>query len=237
MDKIFGRLPAIPLRYKILVMVLILATTVVCSITYIMAKTFHEDKASYINDLTSILAVHMSEKVNDTLTGYRDRMLLFTRLLYEQESSSEHKSTLIQQVFKDFQEFVAIRLEERGSKPVYVYDLKSLEIAGLSKEDLVNFYKLHPIASDSIPADAIFVENSTISKQLPTLSISLFHDLANNDRIVVTAIIRLEKLIELSRTKGSFSYFTLDSRGNTLLHQDIQRILSKSEADIGYQRL
>ena len=128
MDKIFGRLPAIPLRYKILVMVLILATTVVCSITYIMAKTFHEDKASYINDLTSILAVHMSEKVNDTLTGYRDRMLLFTRLLYEQESSSEHKSTLIQQVFKDFQEFVAIRLEERGSKPVYVYDLKSLEI-------------------------------------------------------------------------------------------------------------
>ncbi len=213
-------------------MILLLTTVVVCSITFIMARTFHEDKALYINDLSSVLAVHISEKVDFTLTGYRDRMMLFTRLIFDQGSSRKHKNTLIQQVFKDFQEFISIKIYEEGNEPIYIYDQNSLEAAGLSKEDIIQYDVLNPVPVENRFSEVVYIENSTLTELLPTLSISIFSDHPESGKqVIVTAVIRLDKLMKITRDKGTFDSFVVDSRGNLLIHEDMQKIWARSPAD------
>ena len=51
-----------PIRFKILVALLLIITTVVSGITFTMANLFHEDKLAYVHDLTSEMAVHSAEE-------------------------------------------------------------------------------------------------------------------------------------------------------------------------------
>ena len=64
----------IPFRLRILIAVLFMVTAVVSFITFTMAKMFQEDKAAYVSDLASIIAVNAStaslDGVPSTWTRY-----------------------------------------------------------------------------------------------------------------------------------------------------------------------
>lgn len=222
----------IPLRFKILVTILLMIFTVTCTITYIMASIFHDDKSSYINDLTSSLALNISEEVNTTLTGYRDRLLLITRLIYDREISQEHKSRLVKQIFEDFQEFIAISISEEGVEPVYIYDLNRLDTAGLDKEDLRAYQEKNRVPASTLTPRQGFVENSTISSELPSLSLSILHSHPDTGKpVIITAVISLNKLFGLTSTAKGYQSFILDSRDKILIHNNLQQVISRADAD------
>ena len=222
----------IPLRFKILVTILLMIFTVTCTITYIMARIFHDDKSSYINDLTSSLALNISEEVNTTITGYRDRMLLFTRLIYDRELSQEHKSRLVKQIFEDFQEFIAVSISEEGIDPVYIYDLNRLDAASIKKEDLRAYQEKNKVTAATLSPLQGFVENSTITKELPSLSLSILHSHPDTgEPVIVTAVISLNKLFGLTSISKGYQSFIIDSRGKLLIHNNLQYVINRAEAE------
>src|SRR2546428_11465144 len=62
-------------RFKILLSVLIVVTTVVSLITFTMARMFHADKVAYVEDLVSLVSVHAAEEADLRLTAYRDHLI------------------------------------------------------------------------------------------------------------------------------------------------------------------
>ena len=127
-----------PIRFKVLVALLLIISAVVSTITFTMANLFHADKSAYIHDLTSEMAMHTAAETRAMLNGYRERLQVFTRIMFEKNLAQDQKSTLLKQLFEEFQEFIAITMYVNGQELATVYDARSLEDAGLTKEDLLS---------------------------------------------------------------------------------------------------
>ena len=220
-----------PLRFKILVALLILVTAVVSVITFTMANLFHTDKKTYIHDLTSIIALHTAEETQSLLIGYQERINVLTRLMVQHSLSSDAKTALLKDLFQDFGEFVAITIHEPGRSPVTLYDAAQLSAANLKKNDLLAFRAEHPLPMDRIRAGKVVVENSTLTATLPMLTMTVARPGSDGGSVVAETVIRLENLLRLTRRSTVFEMFVLDSRGTLLAHTDLDRVVRRVPAD------
>ena len=87
-----------PIRFKILVSLLLVITVVVSIITFTMANLFHTDKSAYIHDLSAEMAMHTASETRAMLTGYQERLQVFTRLMLEKDLAADQKTGLLKQL-------------------------------------------------------------------------------------------------------------------------------------------
>ena len=78
-----------PIRFKILLTLLLVSSMVVGVITFTMAQLFHADKTAYIHDLTSVIALHTAEEANALLVSYAERLDMFAQIMPDSELSEE----------------------------------------------------------------------------------------------------------------------------------------------------
>ncbi len=218
-----------PIRFKILIALLLIVTTAVGIITFTMAKVFHEDKSAYIHDLTSEMAMHTAAETRALLVGYRERLQVFSRLLFERNFAPEQKSRLLKELFEDFQEFVAITLYVDGTELTTVYDARTLEAAGIKKEALSAYFKKHPIPIKRVARGAVYVVNSTITKKLPAFTLAISYELPESEsrKAVVAAVIRLDGLQRLAGRSKVFTTFIVNNRGKPLAHTNLNQVVKR----------
>ncbi len=222
----------IPIRFKIMLAVLIIITVVVSIITFTMANMFHTDKTAYIQDTTSTIAVHKSQEVASLLKGYKERLHIFVKLMYERDLYQEQKSKLIKQLFEDFREYIAITLYDTDITPATVYDAESLENAGLTIDDLALYRKDNPLPEAQIHENKIYIENSTFTDKLYTMTMVIsYQDPYEKVPRIVEAVISLGNLLELTGRSEIFDTFLVDSRGNLLAHSDPEKLFPVTSVD------
>ena len=216
-----------PIRFKFLTILVFVVTVVVSIITFTMANLFHTDKTAYIHDLTSVIALHTAQEVRSELMSYERRMRVLARLMHDENLTREHKADLLKRLFEDFQEFVAISFYLGTDEPVTVYDPEILEANGLGREDLLRFRDEHPLPTDRILAGEVYIENSTVSKDLPTLTMAISQELVQeNKKAMLVAVIHLETLLELAGRSKVFETFLINNKGMLLAHADQERVTS-----------
>jgi predicted Zn finger-like uncharacterized protein len=217
-----------PIRFKILISLLLLITAVVSTITFTMANLFHVDKSAYIHDLTSEMAMHTAAETRAMLVGYRERLQVFTRIMFEKDLAQAQKSKLLKQLFEEFQEFVAITLYIDDKELATVYDAKSLQAVGLTKEALLAYRQEHQPPSALAQADDPLIWNSTLSSKLPTFTIMLPLQFNQDSQMaVVAAVIRLEGLQRLATRSKVFTTFIVDFEGTPLAHTDPDKVIGR----------
>jgi len=219
-----------PIRFKILIALLLVITAVVSTITFTMANLFHADKSAYIHDLTSEMAMHTAAETRAMLIGYRERLQVFTRIMFEKDLAPAQKSKLLKQLFEEFQEFVAITLYVNGEELANVYDAKSLQAAGLTKENLLAYQQEHQPPADLSIAGNPIITNSTLAASLPTFTIMIPLQLQDDQAqtAVVAAVIRLEGLQRLATRSKVFTTFIVDYEGTPLAHTDPEKVIERT---------
>jgi len=218
-----------PIRFKILIALLLIVTTVVSIITFTMANLFHADKSAYVHDLTSEIAMHSASETRALLAGYRERLQVFARLLMERDLQSNNKSKLLTQLFEDFHEFVAITLYMDGSEPTSVYDARTLESAGLTKEAFFKKINKKPIPFKQIKKGTEYTTNSTVNQKLPTFTLAIAYPVPSGkgEKAVVAAVIRLEGFQRLAERSKVFTTFIVDREGRPLAHTDLKMVIGR----------
>ena len=221
-----------PIRFKLMITLLVVITLVVGAITYTMAKLFHTDKTTYIYDLTSVVAQHVADEADALHVGYLERLKLFTRIMLDPALPQKDKNKLLRELFEDIGEFVAVTLHDENEELVTVYDARSLENAGLTKADLKAYRNANPLPLKSILAGEVYAVNSSLNDALPTLTIALaMIDEQAGKKNVASAVIRLEKLLALTRRSSVFETFLLDTEGVVLAHNDRAMVVKHAEVD------
>jgi signal transduction histidine kinase len=217
-----------PLRFKILLAQLLGVTVVLSLITFTMANLFHVDKTAYIHDLTSTVVLHTAEEANELLVGYRERLRLFSRIMAQNEL--EGRQQALNGLFEEFGEFLMVtRSDARGEETVY--DAAALAAGGLTKNDLLGFRAAHPLPV-SLAGGEPFLENSTVSAKLPTLTLTISEASPDGSELVTTSgVIRLDKLLRLARRSRVFETFLLDAGGRYLAHSDHSRVASAAQRE------
>ena len=218
-----------PIRFKILIALLLVVTGVVSIITFTMANLFHADKAAYIHDLTSEMAVHTSSETRALLTGYRERLQVFTRVLLEKQMPADRKNALLKQLFEDFGEFVAVSVYVSGAEPAIVYDARTLDSAGLNKNDFLNSLKKRTLPFKRIRKGQLYIANSTTTSKLPVFTMAAAQAMSgkDGDKVVTSAVIRLAGLQHLAGRSKVFTTFIVSSNGKSLAHTDINEVIQR----------
>jgi signal transduction histidine kinase len=207
---------------------LFVITAVVSIITFTMANLFHDDKSAYIHDLTAEMAMHTAAETHSMLVGYYERLQVFALLMCKRDLPQAQKSKLFKQLFERFPEFVAITLYEKDQEPITVYDSKTVEDAGLTKEAFLSYRRQNPIPVKMIEAGETFVENSTLSENLPAFTMAIVFKSPEIEReVVVAAVIHLHALFRLVQRSKIFTCFIVDYSGNLLAHSDMQMVINR----------
>jgi signal transduction histidine kinase len=223
----------IPIRFKIMMSLLLVVTAVVSVITFTMANLFHQDKTTYINDLASIVALNTAEEGHSLLVGYRERLQTYARIIRRKDIPRNQKSELLNGFFQDFPALIAVSLYEDGKEAAAAYDAEALKEAGLSKPHIQEYRKTLPIPVERIEAGEIFVENSTLSKALPSVTLAVAHSIEGRDRpAIVTGIVRLEDLLRLTSRSGVFEVFITDRSGTLLAHPRTDRVARRESVTL-----
>ncbi|TDJ64200.1 MAG: sensor histidine kinase [Proteobacteria bacterium] len=221
-----------PIRLKIMITFLCVITVVVSLIIITMANLFNNDKTTYIRDLASVMALHVAEEANSLLQGYHQKLRVFTEVAYNKKLSSDRKREIVASLFRNFDDFVAVSVQEGDAEPVMVYDRKALEGAGLEEKDLTKYLKDNPLSPDRINSVPVYVENATITARLPLLLVATT-DVSPNDGtpVVITAMVRLDALLRLVSRPSAFQAFIVDSEGVLIAHSDVDRVVQRASAD------
>jgi signal transduction histidine kinase len=222
------RLPFLPIRIKIMVSVLFVVTAVVSVITFTMANLFHEDKRAYINDLASIVTLNTAQECRAVLVGYRERLQAYARIIDRQELPQEEKAALLKGLFEDFPALVAVSQYKDGLEVATAVDERALAEAGLAKEAIEEQRRGDPLPFDRIEAGDVFVENSTLTPKLPTLTLAIRDVSASGaGSTTISAIVRLDDLLAITRRSGVFDISITDSSGHLLAHPEVGRVAGK----------
>ena len=222
----------IPIRLKILLGVLVLITAAVSTITFTMANIFHTDKQAYIKDLTSLIALQTARETQVVLVAYREQLKAFSRLMYNKELEQDKKANLLKGMFEDFPDFIAVTLYEQGRGDVTVFDAMQLEDAGLTRVQVDQYRTENPLPMAKIKDGAVFVENSTLSEKLPTLTLAIQEIIPETDRVAVVAgLIRLDKLLGIAGKSKIFETFVVDAKGKAISHSDLNVVTEREDVD------
>ena len=217
-----------PLRFKILLAQLLGVTVVLSLITFTMAKLFHADKTAYIHDLTSTVVLHTAQEADALLVGYRERLRLFSRVMDQDELDGRQQ--MLNGLFEEFGEFLMVTRSSASGEET-VFDAASLAAGGLTKNDLLGFRASHPLPA-GLAGGEPYLENSTVSAKLPTLTLTISEPPPGGGAAVTTSgVIRLDKLLNLARRSRVFETFLLDAQGRYLAHSDRSRIARAAQAD------
>jgi len=220
----------IPIRFKILVTTLAILTVVLGMITFTMARLFHADKETYIRDLASIVAQHTGEEARALLNGYSQRLQVFSRLVYEGSLSKKDKTELINNLFQDFQEFVSITIYENNVEQITVYDQTVIDGTDLTREALIRYRKQNPVTLKMMKGRSEFVSNSTLSQRVPLLTLAVRPRLRNKAPIVVSAVIRMDRLHAISGRSRVLETFVLNQNGDLISHADLSLVAAHGRA-------
>src|SRR6266699_1678783 len=218
-----------PIRLKIMVALMFVITSVVSLITFTMGRLFNQDKTAYIHDLTSLIALHTAEEARSQLEGYRERLLVYGGVMYEQGMTQAQKNDLLKKLFEDFQEFVAVTLYVNGVERATVYDAHQLVEAGLDRGDLATYRLAHPLPMDRIRAGEVYVENSTLSDKLLSLTLAIPYSVSKGtDSVVMAAVIRLDDMLRLASRSKAFETLIIDGQGALLAHADPAPVVART---------
>jgi len=199
-------------------------------ITFTMARLFHADKETYIRDLASIVAQHTGEEARALLNGYSQRLQVFSRLVYEGSLSKKDKTELINNLFQDFQEFVSITIYENNVEQITVYDQTVIDGTDLTREALIRYRKQNPVTLKMMKGRSEFVSNSTLSQRVPLLTLAVRPRLRNKAPIVVSAVIRMDRLHAISGRSRVLETFVLNQNGDLISHADLSLVAAHGRA-------
>ena len=221
------RAAGIPIRYKILLAVLLVVTAVVSTITFTMAQMFHADKRIYVRDLSAVQATHAAQETEAVIASYRDRLDVCARLLEDPKLSAEQRTALVQDVLEGFHGFVSLTAYARGTPLASVYDEASLHEGGITPSDLQHYRAEHPLPFAAIIEGQTYVENSTVGSRLPTLAIAVSHKREGSVPLVMSAVLRLDDLMNIATRSRSFNVYIADNRHMLLSHREASRVLHR----------
>jgi signal transduction histidine kinase len=227
---LMGVIASVPMRWKILVVLLAVVTAAVGIITFTMAGMFHADKKAYVSDMVSVIAVHGAEEASAVLTGYRDRMLAFAEVVNDPQLAPARKSELMRELFPGMKGFVGLRIFEGVAEVGSLYDRDALVAAGVDPRRFASKLKEAQPGPPTLGPSGVRVTNSTVSDRMPTMSMSVASRRAGST-LVLTGILNLDQVLAVGRSSQAFEVFLADAQGNVLVHGDRRHVVTRARFD------
>ena len=138
-----------PIRVKVLLTVVILIMIVMGLNTATMANLFRKDKTTYMRDLTVVTAQHLAEESDALLRTYAANIRVFSEVVYDASIDPATKQKIVQDLFSNYEDIVAITAQWGTTSPVTVFDSNALQQLNVTRQELLAHRQAHPALNTS----------------------------------------------------------------------------------------
>ena len=138
-----------PIRVKVLLTVVLLVMVVMGLNTTTMANLFRKDKTTYIRDLTVVMALHLAEESDAILRNYAANLRVFADVIYDTELDPATKQQVVQDLFRNYHDIVAITAQWGNTSPVTVFDTNALQQLDITRQELLAYRQGNPTPATS----------------------------------------------------------------------------------------
>jgi signal transduction histidine kinase len=222
-----------PIRIKFMLTLSLVVTAVVTAITFATANLFQEDKKVYVKGLTSMVALGTAEDARFLLGTYRERLSLYGRLMLDRDTPAATQEELSRVLFEEFPELVSVTIDDGSGDPLRVHAGSQLDAAGLSAAELLRYEEEHPVPVERVERREPWVRNTTLVEALPAFTMAVPLELdATTAPVVVRAVLRSERLLDLTSRYSAYEQFLVDSEGRYLSHSDRARVVRDEPAEL-----
>ena len=207
-----------PLRLKVLLTVLLLIMVVMSLNTSTMANLFREDKTTYIRDLTAVMAIHVAEESNTLLRHYVSNMRAFGDVIYDAELDPGTKQEVIQGLFRNYEDIVAIVARRGAAEPITVFDTTQLTQLDISRSAILEYRKKHPLPQDF--SQSLDVKMERITPEMGLLRVMMYFPASENrESFSLAASIHPVRLEAVTARSRGFKAAILDKDGTPIFDQ------------------
>lgn len=208
-----------PLRVKVLLTVLVLIMIVMSLNTSTMANLFRDDKTAYIRDLTVVMAIHTAEEADALLRNYVSHIRAFGDVIYDAEMNPETKRDVIQSLFHNYDDIVAITARHGTADPVTAIDERALARLDISRSEFFDYRDQNPVP---VGAPAGFDVKTEYVKDGVMLLRVLVEIPATEaqEASVLAASVKLDRLAAITTRSRGFNVALLNREGRPILQKD-----------------
>ncbi len=210
-----------PLRVKVLVTVLMLIMVVMSLNTSTMASLFRDDKTTYIRDMTAVMAIHIAKESGSLLRHYVSDMQAFGDVIYDTNFDPETKQDVIQNLFRNYQDIVAITARRGNADPVTAFDASDLTRLDISRSALLEYRNANPLPLRLSNDLDVELENITERASLLRLVMD-FPANENRESFTLAASIDPARLSAATTRSRGFQAAILNSDGQSVFQRSPQ---------------
>ncbi len=191
-----------PIRIKVMLTVLLLIMLVMSLNTSSMANLFRKDKTTYMRDLTVVMAAHLAEESDALLRGYAANLRVFSDLIYDAEIDPVTKQQVIQGLFRNYQDIIAISAQRGATSPVSVFDSNALDRLGITRQELLANLDARPASGDSPRALHVSMETVRDGVELAVMQVSIPSGDSTEPVTLIASIDPVRLLAVTERSRG-----------------------------------
>lgn len=208
-----------PLRVKVLLTVLVLIMIVMSLNTSTMANLFRDDKTAYIRDLTVVMAIHTAEEADALLRNYVSHIRAFGDVIYDAEMDPETKRDVIQSLFRNYDDIVAITARRGTADPVTAIDERDLARLDISRSEFLDYRDQNPVPTSSPAGFDVKTEYVKDGVMLLRVLVEIPATEAQ-EASVLAASVKLDRLAAITTRSRGFSVALLNREGRPILQKD-----------------
>lgn len=208
-----------PIRVKGLLIVLVLIMIVMSLNTSTMANLFRDDKTAYIRDLTVVMAMHTAEEADALLRNYVANIRAFGDVIYDTEIDPNTKRDVIQNLFRNYDDIVAITARRGTADPVTAIDEIDLARVDISRSEFLEYRELNPVPAVA-PAQ-LEVKMEYIKEGVGLLRVLVEIPATETDEAsTLAASIKPARLAAVTTRTRGFDVALLNREGRPILRKD-----------------
>ena len=199
--------------------VLLLVMLVMGLNTSSMANLFRKDKTTYMRDMTVVMAVHLAEESDALLRGYAANLRVFSDVIYDAKIDPVTKQQVIQGLFRNYQDIVAISAQRGATSPVSVFDSNALNRLGISRQELLAYRTTNVVPHDYSQGPHVHMETIKDGVDLAMMRLTIPVGDATESVTLIASIDPVELLAVTERSRGFNA---------AILHPDGERVFDAS---------
>lgn len=207
-----------PIRVKVLLTVLLLIMLVMSLNTSTMATLFRDDKTTYIRDLTAVMASHVAEEADSLLRHYVANMQAFGDVIYDANLDPDTKQDVIQNLFRNYHDIVAIAARRDNGDPVTAFDSNDLTRLNISRAALLEYRNKHPLPQLSDRGIDVKMEHVGVGVSLLRLMIDV-PATDSREAFTLAASINPARLAAATTRSRGFEATIINQDGLPVFHQ------------------
>ncbi len=215
------------IRAQVVLLISLLLMAAMALYLTLATRIVTRDKEATVYDVNALVAGAVADQVETTVDGFTDKLRYFGQEYATTPGDAERRA---KSLFSADDEVLSLEVDtvsEAGVERAFLFvDAERLSTLNIEREDILLARKQTPVPFDVVRKSGVLLQNASLAPDLALLRLSV---VTADNKAIITADLRPERLLRTVNTGSVTRVFLVDSIGRVLAHRDASKVIAHED--------